>query len=319
MQFITAALGVECEFCHVAGASEKDDKKPKQIARKMMTMMFAINNENFEGHRAVTCNTCHRGSPHPMATPVIADASAKTAMPAMEADDEDDKTTSGPSADLLIEKYIKALGGAPAIEKVTSLVEKGNAEVMGKKTPIDIYTKIPDNRASFLHLPNGDSVTAHSGTAGWLTFPGRPARDMTPSEAASAGLDADLHLATDLKKIFTDFKSAAPAKVGDHATYVLVAMRSDQSPVKLYFDQESGLLLRMLRFSDSPLGLNPAQIDYADYRDVNGVKTPFRWTLTRTSGAFTIQIDSVQQNVPIDDGKFTRPPDPPSPPKPSGQ
>jgi len=77
--------------------------------------------------------------------------------------------------------------------------------------------------------------------------------------------------------------------------------------VKLYFDQQSGLLLRMLRFSDSPLGLNPVEIDYADYRDVQGVKTPFRWTLTRTSGAFTIKIDSVQQNVSIDEQKFARP------------
>ena len=49
MQFITASLGVECEFCHVQGAFEKDDKKPKLMARKMMGMMFAINKDNFEG------------------------------------------------------------------------------------------------------------------------------------------------------------------------------------------------------------------------------------------------------------------------------
>ena len=60
MQFITASLGVECDFCHVQGAFDKDDKKPKQTARKMMEMMFAINKENFEGHREVTCYSCHR-------------------------------------------------------------------------------------------------------------------------------------------------------------------------------------------------------------------------------------------------------------------
>lgn len=90
--------------------------------------------------------------------------------------------------------------------------------------------------------------------------------------------------------------------------------------MKLYFDQQSGLLVRMVRFSDTILGLMPTQIDYADYRDVSGVKTPFRWTLARPSGAFTIQIDSAQQNVPVDDTKFVRPPDPPAAPeKPSGK
>src|SRR5882757_9967681 len=71
MQFITASLGVGCEFCHVEGAFEKDDKKPKQTARKMMAMMFAINKDNFEGHREVTCYSCHRGSIDPVETPAV--------------------------------------------------------------------------------------------------------------------------------------------------------------------------------------------------------------------------------------------------------
>ena len=71
MQFITASLGVECQFCHVEGAFEKDDKKPKQTARKMMEMMFAINKDNFAGHREVTCYSCHRGSTGPIGTPPV--------------------------------------------------------------------------------------------------------------------------------------------------------------------------------------------------------------------------------------------------------
>ena len=61
MQFITASLGVECEYCHVEHAMDKDDKKTKVTARKMMEMMLTINQENFEGHRVVTCYTCHQG------------------------------------------------------------------------------------------------------------------------------------------------------------------------------------------------------------------------------------------------------------------
>src|ERR1700689_5156794 len=77
MQFIAASLGVECEFCHVQGAFEKDDKKPKQTARKMMEMMFAINKDNFEGHREVTCYSCHRGSVDPVGTPLVMTAEPK--------------------------------------------------------------------------------------------------------------------------------------------------------------------------------------------------------------------------------------------------
>jgi photosynthetic reaction center cytochrome c subunit len=318
MQFITAALGVECDFCHVQGAFDKDDKKPKQIAREMMKMMISINADNFDSHREVTCNTCHRGSPHPVGIPVISGVEPSVELVTMPAGDADGaKAPSGPSADQLIDKYIQALGGSAAIQKVSSRVEKGSADVMGQKTAIDVYTKAPDKRATVMHLPKGDSTTAYNGTGGWLGFPGRPIHDMNTSEAAAASLDADLHFAIDLKKLFTDFKPAPEVKIGDRQAYVLIAMRAAQPPVKLYFDQQSGLLIRMLRFSESALGLNPTQIDYADYRDVNGVKTPFRWTLARPSGQFTIQVESVQQNVPIDDTRFARPQDPP-PPKPTG-
>src|SRR5947209_1348420 len=70
MQFIAASLGVECEYCHVPRQMEKDDKKPKVTARKMIAMMMAINKESFEGHREVTCYSCHRGSASPVATPI---------------------------------------------------------------------------------------------------------------------------------------------------------------------------------------------------------------------------------------------------------
>lgn len=314
MQFITAALGVECEFCHVAGAFDKDDKKPKQSARVMMEMMISINADDFDGHREVTCNTCHRGSPHPVATPVIASGDPAIEIASMH--DEGGEGGQGPAADQVIEKYIQALGGAAAIQKVSSRVEKGSAEVMGQKMAITVYAKAPDKRASYMSTPKGDSITAYNGSAGgWLGSPGRPIHDMSGAEAAAASLDADLHFATGLKTVFHEIKPAPMAKIGDRETYVLIGSRKDQPPVKLYFDQQSGLLVRMVRFSDTILGLNPTQIDYADYREVNGVKAPFRWTLARPSGAFTIQIDSVQQNVPIDDTRFVRPPDPPAAPE----
>ncbi len=181
MQFITASLGVECQFCHVEGAFEKDDKKPKQTARKMMEMMFAINKDNFEGHREVTCYSCHRGSTDPVGTPLVMTEEPKPAMGAGEAKPEekmgeggDAKEASGPSADQLFDKYLQAVGGAAAIEKITSRAMKGTITFGDRNVPIDIYSKDPDKRISFTHTPDGDSVTAFDGHEGWLGFPGRP-------------------------------------------------------------------------------------------------------------------------------------------------
>jgi len=66
----------------------------------------------------------------------------------------------------------------------------------------------------------------------------------------------------------------------------------------------------MVRFAETPLGRNPTQIDYADYREVDGVKMPFRWTLSRPNGRFTIQLADVKTNVPVDDARFVKPAEP---------
>jgi len=84
MQFITASLGVECAFCHVENHFDQDDKKPKQIARKMMQMMMSINQNNFEGQREVTCNTCHRGARIPVGIPSISEEAFAVRPPVAE-------------------------------------------------------------------------------------------------------------------------------------------------------------------------------------------------------------------------------------------
>ena len=305
MQFISASLGVECDFCHVQGAFEKDDKTPKQTARKMMEMMFAINRDNFEGHREVTCYSCHRGSPDPVATPIIAAEDAKTAPEGKKVESKD---ASGPTANDLFDKYLQALGGAAAVEKVTSRVAKGTIDIGGKQVPSDVYSKDPGKRASFMHLPEGDSVTAFDGHEGWIGVPGRPVREMHGSDVDDAAIDADLHFATHLKQMFTEAQVRGIEKRGDHEAYLVVGRREGKPPLRLYFDSQSGLLVRLIRYVETPLGRLPTQIDYADYRDVGGLKVPFRWTVARPSGRFTIQVTDAKQNVPVDDAKFARPP-----------
>ena len=97
------------------------------------------------------------------------------------------------------------------------------------------------------------------------------------------------------------------ATLGGHEAYEVTGQRAGKPALHLYFDAQSGLLVRMVRYLDSPLGLNPTQIDYADYRESDGVKIPFRWTLARPSGSFTIQVSEAQDNIAIDDSRFKHP------------
>jgi photosynthetic reaction center cytochrome c subunit len=306
MQFIAASLGVECEYCHVPRQMEKDDKKPKVTARKMIAMMNAINKENFEGHREVTCYSCHRGSANPVATPIIA------------ADEPKRETAEGakpgeakpvfPPPDQLLDKYLSAIGGAEALQKVSSRVQKGTLIAFGgQHFPVDVYSKAPEKRLSVMHLSNGDSVTAFDGKQGWLSVPGR-VHMMSAAENAAARLDADLYFPVHVKTLYEKFRVDAGEKIDGHDTYLVVGHSEGQPPLRLYFDKESGLLLRLIRYAETPLGRNPTQIDYADYGDANGLKVPFRWTLSRPGNQFTIQVEQLQQNVPVDDAKFAAPP-----------
>jgi photosynthetic reaction center cytochrome c subunit len=312
MQFITASLGVECDFCHQEGAFDNDDKKPKQTARKMMQMMFAINKDNFDGHREVTCYSCHRGAPKPVAIPIIAPSEHKS-VEAEGMADTPSNAASLPDANKILDNYVRAVGGADAIRKISSRIQKGTVNFGGHKFAIEIFTETSAKRASLMHLPNGDSITAYDGHDGWLAAPGRPLREMSGADLDAAQVDADLRFPMDAKNIFSDLSVERKEKLGDREVYVLSGLREGQPPVQLYFDEQSGFLLRLVRYAESPLGRNPTQIDYSDYRGADGMKIPFQWTIARPGGRFTIQVDQVQQNVPIDAAKFAKPVEPATP------
>jgi len=305
MTFITASLGVNCEFCHVT-PYEKDDKKTKQTARQMMQMQMAINKENFEGRTQVTCNTCHQGRHEPVAIPVIAEEEPKPEKP----EAAPPKPGELPTADELINKYVQALGGAEALQKITSRVEKGTISIAnGPQLAIDVFAEAPNRRVSFTHTPKGDNITLFDGTTAWLRGPGGSPNKLDPANSEAVKLDAEFNFALHIKQIFNQVRVARPEKVKDRETNVILALQQGQPPVRLYFDKESGLLVRLVRYANTPLGRLPTQIDYGDYRDSGGVKIPYRWTVARPPrGRFTIQVDQVQQNVPIDDSKFVMQP-----------
>ncbi len=304
MAFISASLGVECSFCHVPGKFELDEKPAKKTAREMMAMQTSINKASFNGRTQVTCYSCHRGSERPVAIP-----------PALESDlpaSPESKATPtaaapAPTADDIVAKYIAAVGGVDAMKKITDRVERGQILVGGKGTPIEVFTKAPNKRVSITHNGDSDSYTAFDGTIGWLANTGRPAREMSPAEGGAASLDAEFYLGTRLKEIFPQLRRGRPEIIAGAECEVLNGSGPGRPATRLYFDKKTGLLMRMVRYAETPLGRIPTQIDYADYRDADGVKIPYRWTLARVNGRFTIQIENVKSNLGLEDAKFAEP------------
>ncbi len=303
MAVISASLGVDCATCHVQGKPEADDKPAKKTARAMIEMTAMINKNSFNGRQQVTCNTCHRGSERPVAIPPVLESDPAPRTEAAPA--------AGPpqaTADEIIAKYVSAVGGEAAIRKVTSRVGKGEITAMGSKQSIELFTKAPNKRITITHSANGDSMTAFDGTIGWMGNTGRPGREMDATGAGAAALDAEFAIGLRLKELYPMLRRGRAESVNGVECEVLNGTANGTHPTaRFYFAKDTGLLMRMVRYADTPVGRNPTQVDYADYRDVAGVKVPFRWTLSRTNGRFTIQLAEVKANVPVEDSRFAKP------------
>jgi photosynthetic reaction center cytochrome c subunit len=325
MSFFSASLGYNCTNCHVAdslGNWEKyaEDVPAKRMARVMIVMVNSINKSNFGGRGAVSCYSCHRGAGHPKIIPSLAE---QYGTPPPEDPNEIEiagQAPAGPSADQILDKYIQALGGADRLASLTSFAAKGTYggwDTDFQKVPVEIFAKAPGQRATIAHTRLGDDTTAYDGRAGWIAGPDKP----VPVLAVPAGedldgvkLDADLSFPGLIKQALGRWRVGFPeTAIDDHEVEVVQGTTAGGSRVKLFFDKMTGLLVRLVRYTTTVVGIVPTQIDYSDYREVAGVKMPFHWTMTWTSGQSTTELSEVQANVPVDAGKFGKPKAPPRP------
>jgi photosynthetic reaction center cytochrome c subunit len=323
MGFFAASLGENCTFCHVEESSGDwakyaDDNANKQTARKMILMMNAINKSYFGGRRMLTCYSCHRGGETPRVTPNLEE---QYSAPVLEVPDEiTEQAVGAPSADQILDKYIQALGGAQRLANFASFSARGTYQGYDdpEKRPAEIVAKAPNERSVIVHTPNGDSTTTYDGHSGWIAAPDTdqpmPVMALTGGDLQGAKVDAALVFPDRIKPLFSQWRTGFPTTIDDHDVQVVQGSNPGETPVKFYFDQQSGLLLRVVRYTNLPVGLNPTQIDFSDYRDVSGVKIPFRWTVTWTDGRSITELGQVQPNATLDAAKFGKPA-PPAPTK----
>ena len=317
MHLMRTALGVRCDYCHIAenGKFQLDDKPAKQTARKMIQMTFAINKANFNGETEVTCNTCHRGSTRPAGTPPIGQAAfANTTNSDPQPPKVADKP---PTADEIFNKYIAAVGGEAAVRKIETRVSEVSLErpklvnPSGKPTTIQIYQKAPNKVLLVITNPDGSVVNqGFNGTTGWIKTPTEQ-RELSSGELASARQQAELFSALTLKEQLTNLRAGGKQKVNDRDAYVVVGTNASKRRERLFFDAETGLLVRRVVLNPTALGIDPVQTDFSDYRAVDGVKLPFMIEISSLDNAHNNQkrtFTQVKQNVPVEDAKFEPPP-----------
>ena len=316
MGFFSGSLNANCTFCHGvesggSWAKYADDTPRKQTARRMILMMAAINKTYFEGRRVVTCYSCHRGGEKPRVTPSLEEIYGP---PIPEDVDTPVEATAGaPSADQILDKYIQAVGGADHLAKLTSFAAKGTYRGYDdpEKLPVEIFAKAPAQLATIVHTFGGNSSTVFDGQAGWVAKPEAlspvPVFAITGGDLDGAKFEAELFFPAQFKQTLNDWRVGFPSSIDSHDVQLVQGTTSGGVIVKLYFDKKTGLLVRQVRHADVRLGRVPTQVDYDDYRDVSGVKLPFRWTVTWVDGRATTELSEVKPNVAIDAAKFAKP------------
>jgi hypothetical protein len=321
MGFFAASLNANCTTCHgqdSGGSWESyasDNIPQKQTARRMILMMNMINQTYFAGRQVLTCYSCHRFGRTPEIVPDLtvqygnAPDKDPVEIPAQAAGQ--------PSPDQVLDKYFKAIGGADKLAGITSFIAKGTWQGYEdtEQHPLQIYAKAPSQRTTIVDNRGALTTTTYDGRNGWIAAPYTdvPVTLVTlgGSDLDNAQIDAELSFPARIKQSLTDLRVGPPFVIGDTDVTILQGYSSGKSPVKLYFDTETGLLVRMVRYTISRVGRQPTQFDYSDYRDVNGIKMPFHWVATWVDGRSKTQLTEVQLNVPIDQAKFAKPAEPP--------
>ena len=215
-----------------------------------------------------------------------------------------------PSVDQVLDKYVKAIGGKAAFEKLTSRVSKGTFEMDQMPGPAaeEIDAKAPNKEYMVTDAPDFGRVRrGFNGAAGWEDNPQMGLRDITGPELAAMKRDADFYGAVNLKELYPKMTVKGKESVNGHDAYEIEASPPDGAADTLYFDADSGLLVRMQREAVGPNGKVTVDITFDDYREVDGIKLPYVMHFSTGELAFVIKLNEVKHNVPIDDAKFDKP------------
>jgi hypothetical protein len=337
MGIMSAAVGFDCSECHNNAGTERvdwaaDNNPRKLTARRMVNMVAAINKDNFGGRQNVTCWTCHHGRDRPQTTPAL---EVVYGQGAQTLDDVIQPMDGAPTGASVLDKYIQALGGAARLAAIKSYRATGTSVGFGGfggGGEVQIFAKAPESRTTWIQFrketERPDAIRVTNGRTAWIKAPLTVLGEyqLTGGELDGAKLDAQMSFPGQVKQILTQLRVGPPTAISDlpgpesqtkdasasgigqdRTVTVVQGTTPGGTLVSLYFDVESNLLLRMVRYGRTPIGRVPTQMDFGDYRDVNGVKFPFRVTFAWLDGRDAIQLSKIETNVTIPESKFDTP------------
>jgi hypothetical protein len=315
MGIFSSALGMSCEDCHAADDRAWEnfavDNPRKRMARRMVTMMQEINKTNFGGRQMVTCYSCHRGADKPRTASDLEQLYGGFPQP-----DPNYVITQAPGqpmAAAILDKYLAAVGNPQRVAGLTSFTAQGTAVGYGPESAeerkVEIYAKAPNQFTTIIHTGNGDITRVTNGVNAWLAETLRPV-DVLPlagKDLDGAKIDAVMLFPNNIKTALTRMRVGLPSVIDDQDVNHVQGNAPGGTVVSLYFDDKTGLLRRMLRYVDSPVGPLLTQWDYEDYKDVNGIKMPHKLTHTWLDGREIIDLTEIRANATVEAARFAKP------------
>jgi hypothetical protein len=245
----------------------------------------------------------------PAQTPAPAAAPARTPSPAAQARPAAKPDEKLPAAEVLFDNYLKALGGEAALDKFKSRVMRGTVEIapMGVKGTYETSQKAPDRLLTTMTLTGlGTLQQGYDGAVGWSKDPFTGQRELKGGELATVQRSALIN-PKGWRKSYNSMKTTGRSQVGGREVYVVEGAYAADAPDKLYFDAQTGLLLRMDVVVDSPQGRVVSETTMEDYREVDGVKVPYSVSAVVGAATVVMRVGEIKHDVALDDKMFARP------------
>jgi uncharacterized protein YfaP (DUF2135 family) len=313
MDNFTASLGVHCDFCHVRDEQTKawdfasDAKNEKKSARGMIRMVLDLNEKTFQGHTAIGCYTCHLGKEHPSA---MVSLPVPAIPPTKSHEAEEAERKAYPAAKDVLAKYVTAIGGEAAAKKLanSAMTAKGS-RVGGNGQAMPIEVTSSGGKILVHGTPaEGPAMSQMFGPeGGWMT--GRQGVHTLAGADAAMGLASAHAFDPVMPSISEKARVVAKETIDGHEVWVVGAAIDDHTRQRISFDATTGLPLRRVVTTDSPVGRIPTQTDFDDYREANGVKVPFTVKVSNVNGgqSSTRKYTSIDFGAPVDAKVFEAP------------
>jgi hypothetical protein len=178
------------------------------------------------------------------------------------------------------------------------------------EVPVQFFGMAPSQFTTIVHRKEGDNIFVFNGTSAWFAGVDAAAPNFTLQYTGGnlngARIDALVAVAPHtIQKTFSRWQVSEDA-IGDTPVTVLQGSNEGQLPVNLFFD-ESGMLVRLVRWADTAVGPVPTQFDFSDYREVGGIRRPFQWVRAWTNNRVVFKLKDVRVNAPVDAARFQRP------------